>query len=80
MPEVEARQLLGLTTAQVYGSDVARLSVLADRIGPSTEDVHGAPPLARVPADVWVGLRHLDLRSVTSAVCPLPRCCPNFIR
>ena len=51
VPEAEVRQMLGLTAAEVYGCDVARLSVLADKIGPSVEDVHGDTPLERVPVD-----------------------------
>jgi predicted TIM-barrel fold metal-dependent hydrolase len=50
--EAEVRRILGLTAAEVYGCDVAKLRVLADKIGPSVDDVHGDTPLKRVPVGV----------------------------
>jgi predicted TIM-barrel fold metal-dependent hydrolase len=52
VPEAEVRKMLGLTAATVYGCDVAELAVLAERIGPSVDEVHGETTLDRVPADV----------------------------
>ena len=52
VPEDETRRMLGLTAAEVYGVDLDALAPLVERIGPTTEEVHGDAPLARVPAGV----------------------------
>jgi hypothetical protein len=44
--------MLGLNAAEVYGVDLDALAPLVERIGPTTEEVHGDAPLARVPAGV----------------------------
>jgi predicted TIM-barrel fold metal-dependent hydrolase len=51
VPEEEARQILGLTAASVYGLDVEVLERLADKIGPTIDEVHGDIPAQRVPQD-----------------------------
>ena len=48
----EARRILGENAAEVYGVDIERLQPLADRIGPTFEQVHGDVPVDRVPAGV----------------------------
>ena len=52
VPEAETRRILGLTAAAVYGVDVDALRPLAERIGPTLDEVHGDAPLPRVPARV----------------------------
>ena len=39
IPEEETRRMLGLTAAEVYGFDVDALASVADRIGPTPEDL-----------------------------------------
>jgi predicted TIM-barrel fold metal-dependent hydrolase len=46
----EARRILGATSAELYGVDVAALAPLVERIGPSIEGVHSDEPLAPTPA------------------------------
>jgi hypothetical protein len=41
VPEEEARRILGLTAAELYGLDRAALQPIADRIGPTVHEVHG---------------------------------------
>ena len=41
VPEDEARKILGLNAAHVYGVDTAALADVVDRIGPTVDDVHG---------------------------------------
>ena len=52
VPEDETRRILGLNAAEVYGVDLDALAPLVERIGPTTDEVHGDVPLERVPADV----------------------------
>jgi hypothetical protein len=52
VPEHEARRILGLNAADVYGVDVDALMPLVERIGPTPDDVHGDTPIERVPAGV----------------------------
>jgi predicted TIM-barrel fold metal-dependent hydrolase len=42
VPEDEARPILGESAIALYGLDRDRLAEVADRIGPSFDDVHGA--------------------------------------
>jgi predicted TIM-barrel fold metal-dependent hydrolase len=44
LPEDEVRQMTSLTAAEVYGFDLDKLQAIADRIGPSVEEV--ATPVA----------------------------------
>ncbi len=46
VPVDEARRLLGLTAAGIYGVDVVAAQAIADRIGPSVDEVHGEVELA----------------------------------
>ena len=39
--ENEARRILGLNAVEVYGLDLAELTEIAEKIGPTVEDVHG---------------------------------------
>jgi len=41
VPEEEARKILGLNAAALYRVDVPGLADIVERIGPTTEDVHG---------------------------------------
>ena len=41
VPEDEARRMLGLTAAEVYGVDVDALRPMVDKIGPTVDEVHG---------------------------------------
>ncbi len=41
VPEDEARQMLGLTAVELYGLDRDALQLIADRIGPTFDEVHG---------------------------------------
>jgi predicted TIM-barrel fold metal-dependent hydrolase len=41
VPEDEARRILGLNAAELYKVDVAALADVVDRIGPTSEAVHG---------------------------------------
>lgn len=52
VPQDEARRILGLTAADLYGVDVAALQPVVDRIGPTVDEVHGDVPVGRVPAGV----------------------------
>ena len=52
VPEAETRRILGLTAAGVYDVDLDVLRPLAERIGPTLDEVHGDAPLRRVPARV----------------------------
>ena len=52
VPESETRRILGLTAADVYDVDLNALRPLAERIGPTLDEVHGDAPLRRVPAGV----------------------------
>lgn len=52
VPTEEAERILGLTAAEVYGLDVDALRPLADKVGPTHDEVHGDVTPARVPADV----------------------------
>lgn len=42
VPVDEARQILGLTAAEVYRFDIDKLAATVARIGPTLEEVHGA--------------------------------------
>jgi predicted TIM-barrel fold metal-dependent hydrolase len=46
---LELRKMLGLTAAEVYGFDVAALSEIASRVGPTVEEL--SKPLDAPPAD-----------------------------
>ncbi len=50
VPMDEARRMLGLTAAGIYGVDVVAAQAIADRIGPSVDEVHGEVELA-APAE-----------------------------
>lgn len=52
VPEGEARQILGLNAAELYGVDVEALQPLVDRIGPTPDEVHGDTPAGRAPLAV----------------------------
>jgi predicted TIM-barrel fold metal-dependent hydrolase len=41
VPEGETRKILGLNAAGLYGVDTAALADIVERIGPTTDDVHG---------------------------------------
>ncbi|MCU1448822.1 MAG: Amidohydrolase 2 [Acidimicrobiales bacterium] len=41
VPEDETRKILGQNAAGVYGVDMSALASIIERIGPTTEDVHG---------------------------------------
>lgn len=52
VPPVEVRDMLGATAAQVFGFDMEFLQGVADRIGPTVDDVRTPPArLPRVPQD-----------------------------
>ena len=40
-PRPKPRRILGLTAAELYGVDVDALRPLADKIGPTLDEVHG---------------------------------------
>jgi predicted TIM-barrel fold metal-dependent hydrolase len=44
VPEDEVRKMVGLNAAEVYGFDLAEMQTLADRIGPTVEEI--ATPVA----------------------------------
>jgi predicted TIM-barrel fold metal-dependent hydrolase len=50
VPPDEARRMLGENALGVYGLDRGVLAAIAERIGPTADEVHGDAPLARVPA------------------------------
>jgi predicted TIM-barrel fold metal-dependent hydrolase len=52
IPETEARRILGLNAAEVYGVDLDALAPVIDRIGPTVDEVHGDAVIANVPAGV----------------------------
>jgi predicted TIM-barrel fold metal-dependent hydrolase len=52
VPEDEARRILGLNAAELYGVDVEALQPLIDQIGPTVEEIQGDAPVAMVPAGV----------------------------
>jgi predicted TIM-barrel fold metal-dependent hydrolase len=41
VPEADARKILGLNAAGVYGFDLAKLQPVVDRIGPAPAEIHG---------------------------------------
>jgi predicted TIM-barrel fold metal-dependent hydrolase len=49
VPEDETARILGLTAAEVYGVDLEALAAIVDRIGPTTDEVHGDGLDADVP-------------------------------
>lgn len=49
VPEDECRQMFGLTAAEVYGFDLDLLRPIAERVGPTVEEIR--VPLDRVPED-----------------------------
>jgi predicted TIM-barrel fold metal-dependent hydrolase len=51
IPEEEARRILGVNAAEVYGLDLAALAPLAARIGPKVAEVHGDVPLQSIPLE-----------------------------
>lgn len=51
VPRDEAERMLGLTAAKLYGVDVQALRALADRIGPTVEEVHGEGVELPAPAE-----------------------------
>jgi len=50
--EDEARRMLGETAARVYSVDVDALRPLADRIGPTRDEIWGSAAIGKVPAGV----------------------------
>jgi len=50
VPEDEARRILGLNAADLYGVDVEPLAPLVERIGPRDDEVHRDEPLEVIPA------------------------------
>lgn len=44
VPEHEARRILGLNAAELYGLDLDALAPVVERIGMTTDDVHGGTP------------------------------------
>ena len=57
MPDDERREILGLNLAGLYGFDVEKLKPIADRIGPTVEEMN--TPLERWPEgstlDIFMG-------------------------
>lgn len=51
LPEEEIRQLLGTTAAAVYGFDLEALAPIADRVGPSVEQLATPLPAEEFPTD-----------------------------
>ncbi len=39
--ESETRRILGLNAVEIYGLDIAELTAIAEKIGPTVEDIHG---------------------------------------
>jgi predicted TIM-barrel fold metal-dependent hydrolase len=52
VPDDEARRILGLTAAEVYGIDIDAMAPLVERIGPTPNEIHGDADLERVPSGV----------------------------
>jgi predicted TIM-barrel fold metal-dependent hydrolase len=50
VPEAEARRILGLNAAELYGIDTDALASLVERIGPRRDEVHRDEPLVEIPA------------------------------
>ena len=44
VPEEEARKILGLNALRCYHFDAATLQAVADRIGPTADEIHNQPP------------------------------------
>jgi predicted TIM-barrel fold metal-dependent hydrolase len=44
VPEEEARKILGLNALRCYNFDAATLQAVADRIGPTADEIHNEPP------------------------------------
>jgi hypothetical protein len=51
VPDDETRRMLGLTAADLYRVDIAALQPLADRIGPTYDEVHGDGVVLDAPAE-----------------------------
>ena len=58
VPEPEVHKMLGLTAAEVYGFDVAKLREIADRVGPTINEVK--KPLESFPEDSTCNAFDLD--------------------
>ncbi len=43
MPEAELRAILGDSIAEIYGVDAGALASVADRVGPTVEEIRGSP-------------------------------------
>jgi predicted TIM-barrel fold metal-dependent hydrolase len=52
VPEDETRRILGLTAAEVYTVDLDAIRPLVERIGPTTDEIHGDAHIRRIPAGV----------------------------
>jgi hypothetical protein len=51
LPEDEARKILGTNAASVYGFDLDKLQPLADRIGPTVDEIAEAVQTEELPAN-----------------------------
>jgi predicted TIM-barrel fold metal-dependent hydrolase len=58
VPIDEVQTMLGDNAARIYGFDMAKLQVIADRAGPSVEDISRPLTSAEVPK----GFRHVQVR------------------
>jgi len=50
VPEADLRKILSENAAEVFGFDLDKLQVLADRIGPTPEEIAVQPALDELPA------------------------------
>ena len=64
IPVEETRQMLGLAAAEVYGFDVDALKPLAERIGPTPEDL-GQDDSVSIPK--WAASREAGRHWLTGA-------------
>jgi hypothetical protein len=68
IPVEETRQMLGLAAAEVYNFDLGTLAGLAERIGPTTEDL-GQDDAVSIPK--WEAARRAGRHWLTDAE-PIP--------
>jgi predicted TIM-barrel fold metal-dependent hydrolase len=70
MPEEDLRRILGLNAVRVFGFDAAQLQEVADRVGPTVEDLSTAVSMGEIPETFsWSLARPVPL--VSDGVAPV---------
>jgi predicted TIM-barrel fold metal-dependent hydrolase len=68
MPEEDVRRMLGLNAVRVFGFDLAQLEAVADRVGPTVEDLSTTVGMDEIPKTFsWSLARPVPLLSDAAA-------------